>query len=266
MDIHKPKPFHSLREFGSEILVIITGILIALTLEQLVEQWHWHEQVEGAEHALGEELSEAYGQGLERIAVSNCIDRRLDAIEAIVEASATGGRLPPVGDLGTPPIRTWSNGTWESTLAGQTGERMPTARRNMYSVIYGFVDRLSADNQRELEVWARLYRIVGPGRPVSAAEIDSLREDVGQARLLNQMLGLESVRVQQIADGTKVHLNRTFVDSFRTGPGDFSICHAIGAAPPHYGVSPISDAIERARRNPLGKDKAPAAVTGNFEH
>lgn len=38
VDIHKPKPVHSIREFLSEIGVIVVGIAIALTGEQLVEQ------------------------------------------------------------------------------------------------------------------------------------------------------------------------------------------------------------------------------------
>ena len=42
MDIHKPKPFHGWREFLAEIAVIVTGIVIALGLEQVVEQIHVH--------------------------------------------------------------------------------------------------------------------------------------------------------------------------------------------------------------------------------
>jgi len=37
MDIHKPKPVHSWREFLSEILVVVTGIAIALAGEQAIQ-------------------------------------------------------------------------------------------------------------------------------------------------------------------------------------------------------------------------------------
>ncbi len=37
MDIHKPKPIHSWREFGVELATIVMGVLIALSAEALVE-------------------------------------------------------------------------------------------------------------------------------------------------------------------------------------------------------------------------------------
>lgn len=57
MDIHKPKPVHSWREFLNEIAIIIIGVLIALGLEQAVESWHHAEQVKQARENLREELS-----------------------------------------------------------------------------------------------------------------------------------------------------------------------------------------------------------------
>jgi len=30
MDMHKPKPFHSVREFLAQIVVVVRGVLIAL--------------------------------------------------------------------------------------------------------------------------------------------------------------------------------------------------------------------------------------------
>jgi hypothetical protein len=39
MDVHKPKAAHSLREFLGELLSVTVGILIALSLEAMVEQW-----------------------------------------------------------------------------------------------------------------------------------------------------------------------------------------------------------------------------------
>jgi len=44
MEFHKPKPVHSWREFLTEVGTIVLGILIALSLEQMVETWHEHRQ------------------------------------------------------------------------------------------------------------------------------------------------------------------------------------------------------------------------------
>ena len=49
MHIHKPKATHGLREFLSEISVIVVGVLIALALEQGVEWLHRRHIVAEAE-------------------------------------------------------------------------------------------------------------------------------------------------------------------------------------------------------------------------
>ena len=46
MDIHKPRPWHSFREFLKEYLIIVVGVLTALAAEAGVEALHWRHQVE----------------------------------------------------------------------------------------------------------------------------------------------------------------------------------------------------------------------------
>ncbi len=54
MDLHKPKPWHGLREFLKEYLIIVVGVLTALTAEAGVEWLHWRHLA--SQHA--EELDE----------------------------------------------------------------------------------------------------------------------------------------------------------------------------------------------------------------
>src|SRR6185437_10385130 len=46
MDIHKPKPWHGLREFLKEYVIIVVGVLTALGAEAVVEWAHWRHQGE----------------------------------------------------------------------------------------------------------------------------------------------------------------------------------------------------------------------------
>jgi hypothetical protein len=265
LDIHKPKPVHNLREFLGEILVIVTGVLIALGLEQVVETWHWHHQVENAEQALGTELSETLGQANERIKVSTCVDKRLDELAALIDTASVAGKLPPVGDIAMPPARTWSAGVWQSTLDGQTSEHFPADVRNGYSVVYGFVTMLAENNARELDAWTRLYGIVGPGRALTPTEADSLRQTVSDARTRNQMMGLASVRAQQVISSLDIEDDKSFVASFDQPQASYAICQPIGKVPAHYGAAPIADAIARARGAPIGRGSAGKAVAGASE-
>ena len=78
MDIHKPKPWHGVREFLKEYVIIVVGVLTALGAEQGVEWLHW--QAEGRKHRIGAAhgTGERQADAQERIAVERCVDRRID--------------------------------------------------------------------------------------------------------------------------------------------------------------------------------------------
>src|SRR5271167_1629883 len=84
MDVHKPKPVHSWRELLSEIGIIVIGVLIALSAEQLVEAIRWNHKVAEAEIAmrgeLGRDLAFASGQ----MAMKGCVTEYLDRLETAV--------------------------------------------------------------------------------------------------------------------------------------------------------------------------------------
>jgi hypothetical protein len=61
MDIHKPKPWHGLREFLKEYLIIVADVLTALEAEQTAEWLHHREQIERTREALHAEMREMLG-------------------------------------------------------------------------------------------------------------------------------------------------------------------------------------------------------------
>lgn len=263
LDIHKARPVHNLREFLSEIVVIVIGVAIALTGEQAVEWLHWRSQVAEAEGVLGHELTETVGQGDERLVVSACVDRRLDLLSHTIAQAGASGRSPPLGDIGAPPVRTWTNGVWESSLSAQTLAHMAVERRSAYAVAYGFGAILGQINPRELDVWTQLYVLVGPGRPISQDELARLRTLVSQARTFNTIMVVNAIHVQQMADAFHFHIGRVFRKSFDHPASIYSICGPLGTVPAEYGGSPIAGAIERARASPVGRNRSGMPITGH---
>ena len=65
MDLHKPKPWHNVREFLKEYVIIVVGVLTALGAEQGVEWLHWRHLAAQAEADLAAgmrpNLVNAYG-------------------------------------------------------------------------------------------------------------------------------------------------------------------------------------------------------------
>jgi hypothetical protein len=57
MDIHKPKPWHGVREFLKEYAIIVVGVLTALGAEQAAEWGHRTEEVAQARKALHREIA-----------------------------------------------------------------------------------------------------------------------------------------------------------------------------------------------------------------
>jgi len=263
LDIHKVKPVHNLREFLSEIVVIVIGVAIALTGEQAVEWLHWRSQVAEAETVLGYELTETVGQGDERLVVSACVDRRLDLLSLIIEQAGASSRLPASGDIGAPPVRTWTRGVWESSLSAQTVAHMSVERRGAYAVTYGFEEILAQTNPRELDVWTQLYVLVGPGRPIGQDELARLRTLVSQARTINEVMVVNAVRVQQVADAFHFHIDRVFRKSFDHPAANYPICSPLGPVPAQYGGSPLAGAINAARASPIDRHQSGMGLAGH---
>lgn len=262
MHFHVPKPLHGWREFLGEVGIIVLGVLIALGLEQAVESWHWHDRVDHAVAGLGFEVAETIGQGHERLNVAPCVEERLNELASIIDDAARTGVLPSIGRIGVPPVRSYSTGVWQSALAGQTAEHLTDDDRSAYSVIYGYSDLLAAINRRELDEWTRLATISGPGRKLDAVEADALRLALGQARTDNEAMLHYSIRARQTVAARNTPFARAFASSFDAPRSAYSICQPISAPLPHYGASPIVDAIGNATRHKALKGHAGSPMGG----
>ena len=102
MDIHKPKPFHSWREFLKEYGIIVLGVLTALSLEQAVEWMHWRHEAESEREALYEEASGNLGNIKSHLLLQPCIDRRLSELDVVFQRHDRGEPLDLIGRVGVP--------------------------------------------------------------------------------------------------------------------------------------------------------------------
>jgi hypothetical protein len=128
MDIHKPKPWHGLREFLKEFGTIVLGVLVALGAEQAVEAAHRNGEVREAREALRDEIrtnASILALGREEL---KCLKPQVDAYAAW----AVGGPKPP--DFRTILSRYVSN-TWDTVKTGAV-PHMPLQERLAISDFY----------------------------------------------------------------------------------------------------------------------------------
>src|SRR5476649_319958 len=94
MDIHKPKPWHGVREFLKEYAIIVVGVLTALGAEQAVEAAHWHQKVAVVRSALQGELANDRARWETDVTQIGCISREIEAFERW-ESGGSRGAPPP---------------------------------------------------------------------------------------------------------------------------------------------------------------------------
>ncbi|SOB87547.1 hypothetical protein SAMN06297144_2679 [Sphingomonas guangdongensis] len=241
-----------LREVGSVVL----GVVIALGLGAVATEIGWRIEVFRAHRALAEEMGEIMGQARERERAESCYLRRLDTLSVIVDRAAASGRLPPVGSPGSPLMRTWSRGVWNSVL-GDTASHFSRADLDNLSGAYEFVDLLARHSERELELWSELYTIVGPGRAIDTEEAADLRRAISAARLESNLVTLAAVRLQQIVRAFDLGYSRDAARPYAEQPlSQVPFCRPFGPVPPRYGRAPLDGAGDRARATPITRDDA----------
>ncbi len=115
---HKPRTPHSLREFVSEVAVVLLGIVLALAGKRALGSLELRHKIRVVGGEMRSEISGDDGpQVLERIAVSPCINRALDGIRATVEQSAARPAvLEAVGRFAT-PRHTWDSIAFQAALS-----------------------------------------------------------------------------------------------------------------------------------------------------
>lgn len=161
MDIHKPKPWHGVREFGKELATIVLGVLIALGAEQAVEWLHWQEQVQATEGALLAEVRLNLLNSYERIALAPCFNSRIGELRdrlleptSAWQADLDPNRAPPpkgqpalayldrhliipeMPDVFLVLTRPWPDAAYQAALASGVFNHMPRARAASYARLY----------------------------------------------------------------------------------------------------------------------------------
>src|SRR6516164_411809 len=109
MDLHKPKPWHGVREFLKEYLIIVIGVLTALGAEAVVEKFHEDRISHEARESVRGEVALDLANVQRRAQWQPCIDRRLAEVADLLAKVDRGAPFAPaetIGNPGTPVIVT----------------------------------------------------------------------------------------------------------------------------------------------------------------
>ncbi|THD65260.1 hypothetical protein [Phenylobacterium sp.] len=145
MDIHKPKPWHGLREFLKEYVIIVVGVLTALGAEQLVETLHWNHRVGETRVQLNQELGADAGAGLRWLTNAPCLDAQLTALsQAVAEARHTGTYRAPAQRY-APTLVQFTNDAWLNARSLQVSDHMGPEAVKLYSKAFFYPAELATN-------------------------------------------------------------------------------------------------------------------------
>jgi len=204
MEIHRPKPVHSLREFLSEIVVIVVGILIALALEQLVEALHWWGRVNEAKTAIHKELVLTTVFAEERIAWHACADAYLANLEAAVAASPPQWQPTSNTFCGSShktvyadKFRTWPTEVWRSIEAEGVVSHFEGHYRRSAPFTFSYIGDTNVLNTAEYHDASNLGPLAYPIILTPDAKIGFLKA-LDSLRQQNDGLMLSSTQLLQL--------------------------------------------------------------------
>jgi hypothetical protein len=193
MDIHKPKPWHGVREFLKEYLIIVVGVLTALGAEAVVERFHEQRVAKEAREAVRGEIAADLGWMMRRREEQACDDRRLDELSAILAAAREGRPFQApqwVGRTLNVPV---STRRW--TAASQAGRAtmFGSGEQGRYATLYFTLEGFAGHQDQEQFAWATLRTLEG-AKTLSPAMIWGLSEALSRARMESYMVKRATTR------------------------------------------------------------------------
>ena len=219
MDIHKPKPWHGAHEFLKEYLIIVVGVLTALSAEAGVEWLHWRHQAVAARQELAFDMKRIMAWAGEMDAQAPCVAARLAQIDAVLDGAEATGRLPAMGMVRTPRQGAWAMRSWSTLTYGQTLAHMSNREQISLSALALQVQSIHEAEPQFLAYWSLLKTLTGPGRRIDNPEIVTLRATVAATRSYAGALRNGAIRAETFVIQSGL-LSRSEVGGLPSGKAD----------------------------------------------
>lgn len=155
-----------------ELLVVVFGVMIALGLENLVEEIRLHGDARELEEALQEDLALAVAQSFERQVIAPCLRQRLALLTKRV-STPNGATTPSIDaspggmDFVLPPVyraptRLWPTSTFDRAIGSEAFKRIPRERASAYAMNFAHIATMRDDNNAEFYAATGLAPLAWP--------------------------------------------------------------------------------------------------------
>ena len=202
MDLHKPKPWHGVREFLKEYVIIVVGVLTALAAEQGVEWLHWRHVVAQTEAALHAETEDNLIRSYDRMVIRPCISARVAELRDRLAAPGSAwraSRVPANALLTMPEVvnsitSRWQDAAWQTAVSGDGLNHMAPERAHFYAELYRGFQMMRDFEAQEQAARPRL----------TALAFDRTLTEPEKAEYLNVLGELDHASTHMVTDGRQL--------------------------------------------------------------
>jgi hypothetical protein len=196
MHFHLPKPLHGWREFAGEVGIIVIGVLIALSAEEVVQSV----QAGADERAFAETINHEIGLNLFmydiRARQFACDAKHIGELQNWLDRARSGESVPALWPTAPQTITPYRS-AWDNRDA-QVFKHLPAEQRQKYAEFYDELSNNWGIIQAEQEQWKRLIPYAESG-PISLADRRTVRPVIAQIRDANAILEANIPISRQIA-------------------------------------------------------------------
>ena len=153
---HKHEPIHGWREFLKEVAIIVLGVLIAIGAEQLVQAAHQRHEESQAKSIIRNEIALSLGRLQSRMAIHDCVNRRIEEIQKILDIAASDATIVTPSWIGRPQYWSFLNSRWQAESQAGRAALIDGRRLSDYGIMYNRMQNLLDDMGVEQTDWARL--------------------------------------------------------------------------------------------------------------
>ena len=160
MHFHLPKPLHGWREFAGEVGIIVLGVLMALALEQVVDDWQWHKKVGIVRKSLIGELANDRARWEVDIATSLCAKDEIDRLDRWSQGNGSADKAQSIRVLRTENWfwMHWAN--WNLATGSQTLDHFPIQEQLAFAALYDGIEHRQVDIEKASDLVGRVKALV----------------------------------------------------------------------------------------------------------
>ena len=213
MDIHKPKPWHGVREFLKEYVIIVVGVLTALAAESGVEWLHWRHLAEQHDADLRSGAQTIAANALQRMAIDECATGQLQRMaEALrqpgpqwkgLHPEASGAIRDYLPQTLVVPTRAWPHAAWESAVADGSLTHLSPEKLRAYTIMYSSAEA-ATDHQR------KLFELMPELTPLAFDQTLSPQDKARYLAIVGHIDGLDRLMVSISRTALTVAANEDF--------------------------------------------------------